>query len=129
MPGVLRQASADMNAPRKKPLDMPSLSSVEGGVTSAHIFPTSATMLGVCMTVLSLSRLDDQAPAFWLIDKLVAMAAIIFLISCFVSFLSLRLGPRTRVNAAALERRAEYAFMLGIAVLATSAVLLAIAIG
>ncbi len=102
----------------------------EPGVgTSAHIFPTSATMIGVCMTVLSFSRLDDYSPAFWAIDKIVAVDALVFLASCLLSFLSIRLGERITNGEARLERRAEYVFMIGIAVLAVSAVLLACVIG
>lgn len=98
------------------------------GVLSTHILPTSATMLGVCMTLLSLSRLDDDQLSYWLIDKIVAGAAVVFLVSCFASFLSLRESGVATARAVLHERRAEFFFMCGIILLGLSAVLLAILI-
>lgn len=90
-----------------------------------HILSTSSTMLGVCMTVLSLSKLDDDPLPYWLIDKLVAVAALMFLASCVCSFLSLRGLPHTRRGSMMLERRAEWVFMSGLTMLGLAAVILA----
>lgn len=87
---------------------------------STHILPTSATMVGVCMTVLAISLL---APAgYWrmLVDKLVAIDSLVFLASGLLSFMSMRTGRRV----AELERRAEMIFLTGLALLALSAVAL-----
>lgn len=96
--------------------------------TSPHILSTSATMLGVCMTLLSLSRLDDDQVAYWLIDKMVASAALIFLTSCLLSFLSMRNIEQTASATARFERRAEYLFISGLVLLGTCAVILAFVI-
>ena len=92
-----------------------------------HILSTSATMLGVCMTVLSLSRLDDDQISFWLVDKIVAVAGLLFLTSCLCSFLSMRqLNKTVSVSIASrFERLAESIFMTGISLLALVAVTLA----
>ena len=90
-----------------------------------HILSTSATMLGVCMTVLSLSRLNDDQLSFWFIDKLVALAGLLFLTSCLCSFLSMRQLNKTVSVASRFERLAESIFMTGISLLALVAVILA----
>lgn len=90
-----------------------------------HILTTSATMLGVCMTVLSLGQLDDDRMSYWLIDKLVAVAAILFLASSLYSFLSLRQSGHALAKATRYERRAEWVFMSGLGLLALGAGLLA----
>jgi len=95
------------------------------GRAMPHILSTSSTMLGVCMTVLSLSKLNDDPLPYWLIDKLVALAALLFLASCLCSFLSLRSAYRTARASLALERRAEVIFIAGVSMLASAAVILA----
>lgn len=86
-----------------------------------HILSTSSTMLGVCMTVLSLNKLGDDPVPYWFIDKLVALAALLFLASSLCSFLSLRSGDESN----GLERRAELIFISGLSMLAAAAVVLA----
>jgi len=91
---------------------------------SAHILPTSATMIGVCMTVLSIGRLRRNGSSGVLIDKLLAFDALVFLASAVLSFASIRSrhqGPRH-------ERRAELLFLAGLAILALGAVVLAFVI-
>ncbi|MDR6534551.1 hypothetical protein [Variovorax soli] len=91
---------------------------------SAHILPTSATMVGVCMTVLSIGRLRRNGGSGVLIDKLLAIDALVFLASAVLSFASMRSrrqGPRH-------ERRAELLFLAGLAILTLGAVAIAFAI-
>lgn len=57
---------------------------------SAHILPTSATMIGVCMTVLSIGHLHQGGRPRVVLDKLLAIDALVFLASAVVSFLSIR---------------------------------------
>ncbi len=91
---------------------------------SAHILPTSATMIGVCMTVLSIGHLHQGGRPRVVLDKLLAIDALVFLASAVVSFLSIR----SRSGAARHERRAELVFIFGLAVLAVCAVVLAFSI-
>jgi len=94
------------------------------GGLSRHILPASATMIGVCMTVLSIGHIGPVGEMHWVIDKLLAMDALIFLASAVLSFMSMRaesLSP-------ALELRAEWVFIVGLALLALAAMVLAFAI-
>jgi len=59
---------------------------------SAHILPTSATMIGVCMTVLSIGHLGPRGELRVIVDKLLAVDALLFLVSAVLSFMSLRPG-------------------------------------
>jgi len=91
---------------------------------SAHILPTSATMIGVCMTVLSIGHLRQGGHSRVFVDKLLAADALVFLASSVLSFMSIR-SPH---GGAQHERRAEVVFLLGLAVLAIGAVALAFVI-
>lgn len=67
---------------------------LEGDI-SIHIFSTSATMVGVCLTVIGLFRLVFQLKAIGTFgDDLLAIDASLFLISCILSYRALR----TRIN-------------------------------
>jgi hypothetical protein len=88
---------------------------------SAHILPTSATMIGVCMTVLSIAHLGTGDGLRMANDKLVAVDSLVFLASAVMSFMSMRsAGPQVR-----LESWAESVFVVGLALLACAAVLVA----
>ena len=97
---------------------------VQGNGLSAHILPTSATMVGVCMTVLSIGQLRPQGETRWLTDKLLAIDALVFLVSALLSFMSMRL-KRRRVR---LEVQAELVFIVGLGLLAMSAIVLVFSI-
>jgi uncharacterized membrane protein SirB2 len=92
-----------------------------GGGLSAHILPTSATMIGVCMTVLTIGHLTASGQIRWLIDKLLALDALLFLASAVMSFMSLRV----RTGRRQLELRAEWVFIVALALLAFAAIVLA----
>lgn len=91
---------------------------------SAHILPTSATMIGVCMTVLTIGRLGPYRELHVLVDKLLALDALMFLSSSLLSFLSMR----ARQRGARYESYAESVFTAGLGVLTLAAVLVAFAI-
>jgi hypothetical protein len=95
-----------------------------GSGLSAHILPASATMIGVCMTVLSIGHIGPVGEMHWVIDKLLAMDALVFLASAVLSFMSMRSGS----HRALLELRAEWVFIAGLALLALAAMVLAFAI-
>lgn len=48
---------------------------------STHILPTSATMVGMCMTVLSIGHLGPDGEFRMMGDKLLAMVALVFLVT------------------------------------------------
>jgi small-conductance mechanosensitive channel len=89
---------------------------------SAHILPVSATMVGVCMTVVSIVKLVHPSGIGFVIDKLLAADSLIFLASAILSFMSMQ---RTEAEGAAqLERWAETAFLFALGLVAIAAVLL-----
>ncbi len=88
---------------------------------STHILPTSATMIGVCMTVLSIGHLGAGNEWHMIIDKLLAGDALVFLASALLSFISMKPGR----FAALYETRAEVVFIAGLGLLALGAVALA----
>jgi hypothetical protein len=94
------------------------------GGLSAHILPTSATMIGVCMTVLSIGHLGAGSEWHMLIDKVLAVDALVFLASALLSFISMRSSR----SGPSFESRAEMVFIVGLGVLALGAVALAFAI-
>lgn len=91
---------------------------------SSHILPTSATMVGVCMTVLSIGRLSEAGRLGMIIDKLLAADALLFLFSAVLSFLSIRVAVRAR----RMESWAEELFLLGLILITLAAVMIAFAI-
>ena len=91
---------------------------------STHILPTSATMVGVCMTVLSIGHIARGGETRLVFDKLLALDAVLFLCSAVLSYISMR----SRHRRSRYESRAEMLFVAGLALLAIGAVSLAFAI-
>jgi hypothetical protein len=77
---------------------------------SHHILPNSATMVGVCIMVISIVKSMSPGLAHYLIDKALAIDSILFMISALLSFSSIRLKQSTE----RLERWAEMIFLLGL---------------
>lgn len=91
---------------------------------SAHILPTSATMIGVCLTALYISLLGPAGTSRVMVDKLLAVDALVFLVSATLSFVSMRSGRRGR----RFEARADAIFLAGLGLLALVAMVLAFAV-
>lgn len=85
-----------------------------------HILPTSATMVGVCMTVISIVKLLHIGLAGTWIDKLLAIDSLAFLTSAGFSYFSLRDEALEH-----LEKHADLSFMIGLIGMAICAFLLA----
>ena len=100
------------------------LARVQGAALTAHILPTSATMIGVCIAVLSIGHLGPSGELRLVIDKLLATDALLFLASAVLSFMSMRLHSASK----RLESRAELIFVGALSVLALGTVALAFAI-
>ena len=77
---------------------------------SQHILPNSATMVGVCMMVITIVKSMHPGLANYLIDKALAIDSLLFMISALLSFSSIRLEQ----SALRLERWAEIIFLLGL---------------
>jgi hypothetical protein len=88
---------------------------------SQHILPTSATMVGVCMTVISLIKLFDSGRLVGhLVDKVLAVDSLLFLLSAVFSYLAIR----AQTNDRRLESWADNAFMVGLVLMVLGAVAL-----
>ncbi|MGH8091961.1 MAG: hypothetical protein ACREIF_00610 [Chthoniobacterales bacterium] len=84
---------------------------------SIHIFTVSAGMVGVCLTVIGLLRVVitlRKTDTF--ADDLLAMDAMLFLISCLTSYWALRTRSAKRMYR--LERFADVVFVLALVVMA-----------
>jgi hypothetical protein len=87
---------------------------------SQHILPTSAQLVGVCLTVISLIKVLHIGQVASLLDKFLAIDALLFTISTTLSYVSMRGNGSSN-----LEKRADQFFMLGLLELGLCAVLLA----
>lgn len=96
-------------------------SNANGGISN-HILPTSATMAGVCITVISIVRLvESNRHVSTIIDNLMAFTGLIFLGSCFLSYISIR-SPRL---SAKFEKYADFLFLVGLSLMVIGGFLLA----
>src|SRR3989454_8236992 len=86
-----------------------------------HIFTVSSAMVGVCLTVIGLIRVViTLGTADTLADDCLAMNALLFLISCLLSYWALRSRGWRRMHR--LERLADGIFifaMIGMVVVCT----------
>ena len=78
---------------------------------SHHILPNSATMVGLCITVITIVKAMGPGLANYLIDKGLAIDSVLFMISALLSFSSIRLRQHSNEW---LERWAEMIFLLGL---------------
>jgi hypothetical protein len=87
---------------------------------SKHILPTSSNLLGLCFVILSfikIMKLGNES----LIDELVAMAIVLFFISSFFSYASMRSNRRTELY----EKIADNIFLIGLFLLSIGAIMVA----
>ena len=83
---------------------------------SVHIFTVSAAMVGVCLTVIGIMRMvitvqrEDT-----LADDFLAIDAVLFLISCFLSYWALRTRTIRRMHR--VEKVADSVFLLALLVM------------
>ena len=81
-----------------------------------HIFTVSSAMVGVCLTVIGLVRVViTLGKADTLADDLLASDALLFLVSCFLSYAALRSRGARRMHR--LERVADGVFIFAMLVM------------
>jgi hypothetical protein len=81
-----------------------------------HIFTVSSAMVGVCLTVIGLVRVViTLGNADTIADDLLAADALLFLVSCFVSYAALRSRRAQRMHK--LERIADGVFIVAMIVM------------
>lgn len=85
---------------------------LEEGI-AMHIFSTSATMVGVCLTVIGIFKLVFQLrPVGTIGDDLLAADAMLFLIACVLSYCALR--SRRARQRRITERAADIVFLVAL---------------
>lgn len=78
-----------------------------------HIFTASAALVGVCLTVISIvGRITAGTTIHRMEDDLLAVDAMIFLISCLLSYGALRVRGKSRMRH--LETAADIIFIAGL---------------
>ncbi|TKC03892.1 hypothetical protein [Pedobacter frigoris] len=80
---------------------------------SPHILNTSANLLGLCFVVLTSIKVSKMADST-LIDETTALAILLFMTSCILSFVSMR---KTSGSNEKLEKVADFIFLSGLIVL------------
>ncbi|HEX5364555.1 MAG TPA: hypothetical protein VFW59_09840 [Gallionella sp.] len=78
-----------------------------------HILPSSATMIGVCMTVISLAHLIPQRSISRHVNEMLAIDSLLFLGSAMLSYFSIRHPQR----AEKFERMADVIFLFAISLM------------
>jgi hypothetical protein len=77
---------------------------------SSHILNTSATLLGLCFVVLTSLNINDRMEKS-IIDELTAIAILMFMVSCLLSFLSIR---SKNIKSVRYEKIADLIFLSGL---------------
>jgi uncharacterized membrane protein YfcA len=77
-----------------------------------HIFTGSIAMVGVCLTVITLFNISNSTVSTYNTDELLAVDAFIFIISSFISYMSLR-----KNNDKNLEWIADITFFIGMCIM------------
>jgi hypothetical protein len=77
---------------------------------SSHILPNSATMAGVCVTVISIIKGMHVGYSGLIVDKVLALDSIIFLGSAACFYFAMR----SQFNSSRLENLADGLFMFGL---------------
>jgi hypothetical protein len=87
---------------------------------SRHILPTSSNLLGLCFVILTfikILKLGNET----LIDEIVAIAIVLFFMSSFFSYVSMR----SERQAQLFEKIADNIFLIGLFLLSTGSILVA----
>lgn len=90
---------------------------------SIHIFSASAMMVGVCLTVIGIFQIGNLRKISSISDKLLAVDAAAFLISCILSYAALR--TRTQNRRHRIERIADFMFIGGLSLMSVVCCLVA----
>lgn len=91
-----------------------------GQEKSPHILNTSSNLLGFCLIVLTSIRISKSGSAT-IIDDITGIAAILLVISCLLSFLSMR--TKKELCSEKLESVADIVFLVALVCIALTIVL------
>jgi hypothetical protein len=86
---------------------------------SIHIFSTSATMVGVCLTVIGIFKAIFRMQTINTIgDDLLSVDALLFLAACVLSYIALR--TRTSHRRRTIEKLADGIFLAALSLMAVA---------
>ena len=88
---------------------------VDAGI-SVDVFSVSAAMVGVCLTVIQLIKMNGTQAAHTIADELLAFNAILFLTTCLVAFLALKNKRHSQLKKR-LENVSDACFLLAISIM------------
>ena len=94
------------------------------GDISEHILPTAATMVGVCMTVISIVKVIELSHGPSRMDEYFAVTSVFFLLSAGASYMAIR-SKVGQARKRMFEKLADRAFMLGMVVMTVFGILFA----
>jgi hypothetical protein len=86
---------------------------IESVGLSGHILPVSATLMGVCVTLVGLVKVVEIRTGNSRVDEYAAIAAIAFLTCSIASYLSIRCSTWTKLSYW-LEQIADIIFVCGL---------------
>ena len=90
---------------------------------SVHIFLSSATMIGVCLTIIGISKAVFYfKPIETIADDLLALDALLFLAACALSYVALRTRSSKRHHA--IEKAADGIFLIALVLMALTCFLI-----
>ena len=87
---------------------------------SPHILNSSSNLLGFCLVVLTSIKISKFAAAT-IIDEITGLSAMMLMISCIISFLSIR--TKNETHSEKLENVAGIFFLIGLISLAITILL------
>lgn len=90
---------------------------------AAHILSSSAMMMGLCLTAISLTNTRCQTGHLTtVVDDLLAIDALFFLVSCVLSYTALRSRHLRRMHR--VETVADIVFLSGMSLMAAACIML-----
>ncbi len=90
---------------------------------SQHILPNSSMMIGVCMTVISITKVVGLHHEQHRITEVFAFDALIFLVSALLSYVAMRNESDANLSCTS-EKLADMAFILGLILMTLAGFLL-----
>ena len=122
-PHTMKSSSSAMYAENAEP-DRGSPPNDRRDQICVHIFQVSATLVGVCLTVLGLLRIVRRLhPVGTLADEILTLDALLFLGSCMMAYAALRAPSLARRRK--LERIADAVFLGGLGLMTLLCALIA----
>jgi multisubunit Na+/H+ antiporter MnhF subunit len=80
---------------------------------SVDVFSVSAAMVGVCLTVIQLIKMNGDQQSNTIVDEILALDSIVFMLACVLSFLALKSKRHSQLKKI-LENTGDSCFLLAI---------------